>query len=295
MALITISKLLKEAGLDITKKIKLVRHKDGRKQQKIEGEIVEGNPYEWYVNHKRDNFLKYQAEQKNDVFKKVDYVVAFLGEEGTSSRMIGVYRVMGLDQEKMARLNTGGDDDHFYYIMEEIVPGFEELNERVIIDWGKSTINWHQWLDLDPEKDKKVIAIERAGIDWYCPDFEEIQLTYGQLKNIFEKSIPVWRNRLSSCNCIYVISDSNTGSLYVGSTYNKQGIWGRWGDYAATGHGNDVELVKLIEANPDYADKYFHWAILQTLPLGIDEDKAVAIETRWKEKLGRAACKLNRN
>ena len=47
MAILTISKLLSEAGLDITKKIKLVRHKDSRKEQLIEGEPVVGNPYEW--------------------------------------------------------------------------------------------------------------------------------------------------------------------------------------------------------------------------------------------------------
>jgi hypothetical protein len=33
----------------------------------------------------------------------------------------------------------------------------------------------------------------------------------------------------------------------------------------------------------------------QTLPLNIKEDKAIDIETKWKEKLGRAACALNRN
>jgi hypothetical protein len=37
MAIITISKLLREAGLDISKKIKLVRHKDCRSSQIVDG------------------------------------------------------------------------------------------------------------------------------------------------------------------------------------------------------------------------------------------------------------------
>lgn len=286
MAIFTISKLLSEAGLDITKKIKLLRHKDSRKDQMIEGKPVEGNPYEWYIKD-RQKFIDYQSEQSEDRFKDVDYIVSFIGEEGTTARMVGVYRVLGLDEERIKRVNNG----HVFYKMEE-VPGFDELNERVIIDWGKSAITWHQWLH---KNDKEVVAIERKGIDWVCPDYEEIMLSYEQLQRIFNDQISVWKNKLSSSNCIYVISDSKTGNLYVGSTYNREGIWGRWKDYAATGHGGDVELVKLLEADPEYAKKYFTWAILQVLPLGIQDEKAIGIETLWKNKLGRTACALNRN
>lgn len=86
-----------------------------------------------------------------------------------------------------------------------------------------------------------------------------------------------------------------TGKLYVGSTYNREGIWGRWKDYAKTGHGNDVELMRILETDPNYAKDNFTWSILQVLPLGISENEAVRIETLWKNKLGREACKLNKN
>lgn len=286
MAILTISKLLNEAGLDTTKRIKLLRHKDNRKGLMIEGKPVDGNPYEWYIKD-RQKFIAYQSEQSEALFKDVDYIVSFIGEEGTTARMVGVYRILGLDQERIDKVNNG----HFYYKMAE-VSGFEELNERVIIDWGKSTITWHQWLH---KNDKDVVAIERKGIDWVCPDYEEIILSYEQLQRIFKDQISVWKNKLSSSNCIYVISDSKSGSLYVGSTYNREGIWGRWKDYASTGHGGDVELIKLLEADPEYAKTYFTWAILQVLPLGIQDEKAIHIETLWKNKLGRSACSLNKN
>ncbi|MBR1632498.1 MAG: GIY-YIG nuclease family protein [Bacteroidales bacterium] len=286
MAILTISKLLNEAGLDTTKRIKLLRHKDNRKDLMIEGKPVDGNPYEWYIKD-RQKFIAYQSEQSEALFKDVDYIVSFIGEEGTTARMVGVYRILGLDQERIDKVNNG----HFYYKMAE-VSGFEELNERVIIDWGKSTITWHQWLH---KNDKEVVAIERKGIDWVCPDYEEIILSYEQLQRIFKDQISVWKNKLSSSNCIYVISDSKSGSLYVGSTYNREGIWGRWKDYASTGHGGDVELIKLLEADPEYSKKYFTWAILQVLPLGIQDEKAIHIETLWKNKLGRSACSLNKN
>ena len=66
----------------------------------------------------------------------------------------------------------------------------------------------------------------------------------------------MWRDKLSACNCIYVISDSNTGKLYVGSTYNSRGIWGRWEEYAKTGHGGDVELKKLLAEDPNYGNAF---------------------------------------
>ena len=286
MAFLTIGKILKEAGLDTSKRIKLVRHKDNRSELMIDGKVVNGNPYDWYIND-RKSFIAYQSEQSEERFKNVDYIVSFIGEDGTTARMVGVYRVLGLDKERMERVNNG----HFFYQMEE-VDGFDELNERVIIDWGKSAINWHQWLD---KNDKEIIAIERKGIDWVCPDYDQIKLSFEQLQRIFRDEISVWKNKLSACNCIYVISDAKSGKLYVGSTYNRQGIWGRWAEYAKTRHGGDVELEKLIATDSNYAKDNFTWAILQTLPLRIDDEKAIAIETFWKEKLGRAACALNRN
>ena len=285
MAILTIGKILKEAGLDTSKRIKLVRHKDNNKEQTIEGIPVKGSPTEWYMTN-RQYFDSYQCEQGKNLFKDVDYIISFLGEEGTSARFIGVYKVLGLDQERIDRVNNG----NLFYRMEE-VPGFDEFKERVIIDWGKNTITWHQWLDRN---DKEIVAIKRKGIDWVCPDYDQIKISYEQLKRIFNDRIDIWKNRLTACNCIYMISDSKSGKLYVGSTYNREGIWGRWAEYASTGHGGNVELEKLIEKDSDYA-KNFTWSILQTLPLNIDGNKAIAIETLWKEKLGRNACALNRN
>ena len=44
---------------------------------------------------------------------------------------------------------------------------------------------------------------------------------------------------LSAVNCIYLISDKKTGQQYVGSTYGKDGVWGRWQGYANTIHNGN--------------------------------------------------------
>ncbi len=283
MAIIKIGELLKLRGLDLNKRIKLVRHKDARQKQFINGVEVEGNPYDWYRNDK-DKFIAYQSEQHRDVFKNVDYIVSFIGENGTIARLIGIYKIEGPDNER--NINK-----YCYKISE--VEGFDELKERIIIEWGPSAISWHQW--LNDKNDKEIIEIT-PGFDHIFPGYEKIVLTLAQLKNIIlEKEYPEWKKMLSAVNCIYIITDRKTGKNYIGSTYGKEGIWGRWKEYAKTGgHGNNVALQKLYDLDNSYPNN-FSWSILETLSIGISSYEAVNIEKCYKEKLGTLAFGLNNN
>ena len=247
MAIIKIGELLKLRGLDINKRIKLVRHKDARQKQFINGVEVEGNPYDWYRNDK-DKFIAYQSEQHRDVFKNVDYIVSFIGENGTIARFIGIYKIEGPDNER----NT---NKYCYKITE--VEGFDELKERIIIDWGPSTISWHQW--LNDKNDKEIIEIT-PGFDHIFPGYEKIALTLAQLKNIIlEKEYPEWKKMLSAVNCIYIIT-----------------------------------LQKLYDQDNSYPNN-FSWSILETLSISISSYEAINIEKCYKQKLGTLAFGLNNN
>ncbi|MBO7430287.1 MAG: GIY-YIG nuclease family protein [Spirochaetia bacterium] len=283
----TIQQLLKGRNLefDNAKKIKLVRHKDSRPmdERKIQGEPYTGSLYNLYRNE-YERFLKYQNEQRSANFINVEYIVAFIGEDGTDSRFIGVYKNNGV---------VGKFEDHHIFDFEE-VPGFEILKERVVVDWGKNAISWHQWY----ENEKAVIRIDRGLIENDIPlfiSYNDVLLTYRQLKTIFDKEIADWKRRLDCCNCIYLIQDTNNGKQYIGSTYNKEGIWGRWKDYAESGHGDDVLLKKEIDKDPLYAMKYFHWIILELLPLKISENEAIDREKLWKRKLCSLSLGYNKN
>lgn len=283
MAIIKIGELLKLRGLDTNKRIKLVRHKDARQKQSINGREVEGNPYDWYRNDK-DIFIAYQSEQHRDVFKNVDYIVSFIGENGTIARFIGIYQIEGPDNECKT--------DKYCYKMTEM-EGFDELKERIIIEWGASSISWHQW--LNDKNDKEIIEIT-PGFDHIFPGYEKITLTLAQLKNIIlEKEYPEWKKMLSAVNCIYIITDRKTGKNYIGSTYGKEGIWGRWKEYAKTdGHGNNVTLQRLYVQDNNYPNN-FSWSILETLSISISSYEAINIENCYKKKLGTLAFGLNNN
>lgn len=289
MAIITIKELLELRSKElIGKRIKLVRHKDDRTKKTINGEIVDGDPYTWYRNNK-DTFLEYQAEQHKDVYKGAEYIISFIGETNNTARFIGVFKINGAP-------NMIGNKYH--YDLSE-VEGFEELKERVIIDWGKAR-NWVQWLNTN--NDKNVIQIT-PGYDYLFPGYDNVSLTLSELKNIIiDKEYLTWKQMLSSINAIYIISDRKTGKLYVGSSYNrnssdnKEGLWGRWKEYANTnGHGKNVVLKKLLNDDPNYARDNFVWSILKVLSINISEKAAIDIEQRVKNILGKEACALNKN
>lgn len=81
-----------------------------------------------------------------------------------------------------------------------------------------------------------------------------------------------------------MIKDKNNGREYVGSTYNRDGIWGRWKTYFETaGHGGNAKLEEKITEDPTYA-KNFQWIILEELPINVSEQEAVRRENLYKDK-----------
>lgn len=269
------------------KRVRLIRHKDNRKVKIIDGKEYTNSLYDIYLND-NEVFMNYQSEQVKKRFMDVDYIVAFIGEEGVASRFVGVYRNMGLIKE----IGDYNDEVLAKFDFQE-VGGFGLLKERVIIDW-RNPVSWLQnYINEMP-----VVRIDRGLKEDNIPvfsRFEDVLLDYNQLSHIFETNNIEWKSKLESCNCIYLILDKSNGKQYVGSTYNKQGIWGRWAQYAATGHGGDKDLKPLLEADPNYARKNFQWCILETLPLKILEEHAIDRESLYKRKLGTRDFGYNNN
>jgi hypothetical protein len=82
--MITIQELLYNRNLDTNARIKLVKPK--------EHGLDLYNMYRYKIS----DFLHYQCIQRNPVFDGVDFLVSFIGEENTSSRFIGVFKVNGI-------------------------------------------------------------------------------------------------------------------------------------------------------------------------------------------------------
>ncbi len=260
------------------KRVRLLRHKDKREKQ-IDGKKYEDSLYDLYLNE-HEVFLCYQSEQLVKNFKKVDYIVSFIGEESTTSRFVGVFKNNGI----LKRLEDWEGEEQAKFDFVEL-EGFELLKNKLVIDWQGLGRNWCQHY----ENEMPVIRIDRGFEENNIPiftRFEDVVLDYNQLKLIFDTNNQEWKSKLESCNCIYLILDKSNGRQYVGSTYNPNGIWGRWEKYAETGHGDDVKLKSLLDEDPAYAKKNFQWCILETLPLKILEEHAIDRESLYKRKFG---------
>lgn len=276
--MITIQELLFNRGLDRHSKTKLVRHKDTRTDL-----------YNLYRTDKQ-KFLEYQRQQGKDVFNGVDYIVSFIGEDRTLSRFIGVFQVLHGRKLSQKETSVDGGQYQFLYDIEEI-DGFDDLKERVIIDWGKGAIKWDQWLD----NIKAVVEIQPGLHYQQFTDYFDFILDFRQLQEIVTNQYPDWKRMLSATKGIYLISDTRTGKLYVGSAYGEDGIWGRWTSYVSTnGHGGNKTLKELVNSDKDYAFN-FRFSILMLLPKTVTADQAIEKEKLFKTKLGTNSFGLNNN
>lgn len=234
-------------------------------------------------------FKEWQSEQQDRNMKNVDYLVGFLAEEGCECRFIGVYRNYG---PKRATGNGLSE-----YAIEE-VEGFEGLKDKVVIDWGKGRNCMQNW-----QSTKNVRRIDQVNTGNDIPYFiryEDVILSFSQLQKVVEDK--EWKSKLESLNCVYMILDKETGKQYVGVTYKdmkpgiKNGILGRWTEYAKTGHGNNKLLVALLaEKGISYADQNFQWTILETLPLNVTPKVAIDRESLYKKKFGTREHGYNEN
>ena len=274
--MITIQELLYNRGIDKNAKVKLVRHKDAR-----------CDLYEQYrKNHSW--FLDYQSSQGKPVFRGVDYIVSFIGEEGTSSRFIAVYQVCSEEEKEVYNAETLIDGKYLYTLKE--VEGFEDMKERVIVKWSNA-ISWHQWIKNEME----IIEIQPGLHYQQFTDYFEFILNFDELKEIVNNQYPDWKKMLSATKGVYLISDTKSGKLYVGSAYGENGIWGRWSEYVKTnGHGGNKTLKELVNQDSEYGNN-FQFSILMLLPKTITADEAIKKEKLFKNKLGTNSFGLNNN
>lgn len=265
--MITIQELLYNRGLNRDARVKLVRHKDRRLDL-----------YGMY-KHDRTAFLTYQTRQSRPVFSGVDYIVAFIGEGGALARFVGVFRVDGCTRYP----------DYYQYDLSE-VDGYDDLKERVIIRWS-NPISWHQWIRNDMEVQEISPGLHYKRFT----DYFDLILDFSELKEIVENQYSDWKTILSAIKGVYLITDTKTGLLYIGSAYGEDGIWGRWSEYVMTnGHGGNKSLRELC-TDADYASHYFQFSILMILPKTVTAEEAIRKEQLFKRKLGTHSFGLNNN
>ena len=277
--MLTLDEILKSRRLNFDAKIKFIRHQE----KKINiPKLIELNQFDIY-----------QSNQGKDIFN-CDYIVSFIGFKQTKAKFVGVYKVKKCYYPNNQKIPTHFiykwmKPGKYYYDLVELEQ-FNDLKNRLIIEWGKSR-TWHQW-----RKTKEIVEILPEGYVHSFPGYQEIILSFSEVEKIIKNpdANREWHRMLRKVAGVYLIVDKITGNQYVGSAYGKGGIVSRWRSYVETHHGGNKKLKELLIEYPDRY-KEFQFSILETLPTTLTNNEVIAREVLHKIKLHTRAFGLNSN
>lgn len=125
------------------------------------------------------------------------------------------------------------------------------------------------------------------------PGYDKVHLSWYQLQHILDCKKVDWIQALAHQKGIYLITDTKTGNLYVGSASgNQEGLLQRWEQYIKNGHGGNQELKQL---SFDYIQRHFHYTILENYNFNTDEKLIKDREDWWKTVLDTRKHGYNKN
>jgi len=241
-----------------------------------------------------EKLTEYTAWQKEDKYGTSKYLAVFCPARGTTSLFLGIWEINGctvnkeLKPKHLALLRKHRLPEIWYersvrYDL-KLSGCMLSLSQRLVIEWGKSTVSWVQC------KNKDVVQIKPVNSIGDFTSYDNILLSYRDLQKLIidTDSNASWVNALSSVNGVYLIKNKNDGRLYVGSAYGKGGILGRWASYAKTGHAGN-KLLKDLDPH------HFEFSILEISPSTMSADDVISRENRWKGCLGTREFGLNDN
>ena len=168
---------------------------------------------------------------------------------------------------------------------------------RVIVQYHKTSMAQGRYFSelQDELVVNQILPDVYDGEDF--PGYDKVRLSDAQLEVIIRCGKKDWIAALSNQKAVYLITDKNTGKLYVGSATSDTGmLLQRWSNYVADGHGGNKELVKLVEREGfDYVKKHFQYSILENYNAKVDDHIILERESWWKETLLTRAWGYNSN
>ncbi len=241
-------------------------------------------------------FREWQEEQYQEHFK-CSKILSLIRIERERWLFAGLYKVNGVEEIKLttdSEYSEARTGTIFKYDTEE-VDGLDHLTGRVIVRFSKKFRAVHltgkshiDKLHVSEIRDKKMTIGE-------FPGYNVVTLSHHKLKTIIRENNPYWKTALSNVAGIYLITDTSTGKLYVGSAYGNGGIWERWIEYVQTGHGGNKKLKELLKIEGVSHTTKFQFSLLEVCDLQTGEKSVLERESHWKQILQTRKYGLNSN
>lgn len=275
---IRFNSIVKDAGL-APQEVSLLRHQDNRASKGR-------TPYVLWRDH-RDDFEFYQSHQsiKNRPKFQRPYWAAFVGTPDNETLFVGVYAASyrGLLDHDTKLPHTEGIDKagscDVYDV--RLHDALADLRGKLFVQWGEGFRAWVQHAD---RQDKAVIEVRREFKEPEFPGF----LNFVEQLSRLEKLPHGWIGILRESGGVYLLTCPRTKEQYVGSATGSGGFWGRWQQYADTGHGGNLALKSREPSD-------YRVSILEVAGTAMTETEILAKENLWKEKLQSREMGLNRN
>lgn len=148
---------------------------------------------------------------------------------------------------------------------------------------------------MDEMEVLEILNDQFTGNDF--PGYENVRLSYRALKNVLDRQLPGWVAALQNQKAVYLITDTKTGKLYVGSATAQYGmLLQRWSSYVENGHGGNKALMELVAREGfDYVKENFQYSILENYNARMDDNYILRREAWWKETLRSREFGYNEN
>ncbi|MHB9145807.1 MAG: GIY-YIG nuclease family protein [Symbiobacteriia bacterium] len=231
----------------------------------------EDEPLDVYRDGRFDEWQRWQSRRN---FKR-PYVISLIAMQSSRQWLFaGVHQSLGYEER-------GGQ---YYYNLARL-PQFNELDGRLVITFEKDSRPCYRNAETLAERlDLAEIRSEKLGIMRF-PGFANVRLQKHELEIIVRHQEESWRAALSAVAGVYVIADTRTGRLYVGSATGSEGLWDRWCQYANNGHGQNEDLKAVLDREGSEYANNFQFGILEIAGSQASRDEIRDRESHWKELL----------
>lgn len=210
--------------------------------------------------------------------------LSFIAEGGLRSRFLTAH-------DNFGELPEESDVQHRYFDL-RISRALENLRGRLTIEWSRDAVNWAKRGQL--AESFKVLEIADPQREAF-PGFDNLIVDYSTLGLVIEDArYRDWRTALESVQGIYLITDRNSGRQYVGKADGRERILGRWRSYWKSGHGGNVALRELSDADMT-SSASFQFSLLRVFGPEVPEDQINAAESHFKSALLSRQFGFNKN
>lgn len=237
----------------------------------------------------------WKTRQNNNNLNKADYLIALAQYYPYGPEYFvfgGIYKVEKINPEVFNQVG--------YKLT--LLDNYKAYRKRLIIKIqkpiGRDVYN-RLYSTVQEQLNPEVYEIAPNVKLGYFKGYQHVCLKHKELQQIIDRNEPSWKDALSHVKGVYVITDLETGQLYIGSASgNTDGIWQRWSNYAHLNNltgGNKEFLTILNEKGREYIIQHFQYAILEIFDTKTKTNTIIERENYWKTVLDTKKHGMNHN